>query len=212
MGSGDGEVLVVAFDRQSREWLLGDAAQKRWARILASRGNAALPVYGMDEVDDRTKAPTLFVRDGLLVVPDVLCLNPKAGNTWHEVKAKHVPGWYRKRGRWEHGTDWTLVREYEEVERVTGVPVWLIVYEERSPVDGERESALVESGVYLGIRLAEAVTAGEHRPTWPGGTVAPHNRGRRGGGGLLWPRSAMRLLGREPWRQTALAFMDAERA
>ena len=202
MGSRDGEIFRVSFDRTSREWLLGDAAQKRWARILAGRGNAALPVYGMDEVDDRTKAPILFVRDGLLVVPDVLCLNPARGNTWHEVKAKRVPGWYRNRQRWEHGADYSLVREYEEVQRATGLPVWLIVFEERSPVDPLADSALQDGGVFLGIRLVDAIATGEHRPTWPGGTAEPHNRGRRGAGGLLWPRAAMVLL--EPRRQTSL--------
>lgn len=184
----------MAFNRQGREWALGDMAQQRWARILARRGNAALPVYGMDEVDARTKAPVLFALAGLLVVPDVLCLHPTRGNTWHEVKAKSIPGFYRKLQRWEHGTDWSLVAEYQDVQRATGVPVWLIVFEERSPVDDERESPLVPSGLYLGLSLSEAVAAGEHRPTWPGGQAAPSNRGRRGEGGLLWPRSIMRRL------------------
>jgi len=184
----------MSFNRESAEWLFGDAAQKRWARILAERGNAALPVYGMDDVDERTKAPILFVTDGLLVVPDVLCLNPKSGSTWHEVKAKSTPGFYRKHNRWEHGADLALIEEYQEVARVTGVPVWLVVYEERSPVDPDRDSQLAPAGIYLGVSLIDAARLGERRPTWPGGVTNPRNRGRSGKGGLLWPRAAMRVL------------------
>ena len=181
----------MAFDRQSREWLFGDEAQQRWARILAERGNAVLPTYGMIGNGERTKAPLLFVEGGVLVCPDALCLSPKAGNQWHEVKAKSQPSFSRNRRRWEHGADWMLAKEYEEVERQSGTPVWLIVYEERSPVDPGRESAVAVSGKWLGIRLTDAMRLGERRPLWPGGKGDPRNRGRDGMGGLLWPRSPM---------------------
>jgi hypothetical protein len=171
--------------RESAEWLMGDSQQKAWARLMAGRNNVVLPTYGIEEVDDRTKAPVLFVSDGkILVAPDILLL--KEGNgMWHEVKAKSSPSWRRFHPgpRWEHGIDYCHYRDYLEVERKSGSPVWIVIHEAKSPLDTERESKIGGPPLWLVIALSEISKTGEHRPKW--------SCGSRGMGGWLWPRSAM---------------------
>lgn len=185
---------------QSREWLLGDGAQKRWARFVASRGNIVLPTYAMsDEDSSRTKAPVLYAPDGgLLVAPDALVLRNGRGPRWHEVKAKGAPTWRWTQRRWEHGCDWSLVCEYRQVQRQTGSPVFIVVHEELTPEDPARESPLVPADFWLIIPLAKALVRGQRRPTWPGGCKRPRDRGRRGMGGLLWARDEMDRVRLEP--------------
>lgn len=181
----------------TREYKMGRAAEEAWCRFLASVGHAAVPIYGATGVDSSTKAPVMFVRDGLIVCPDVLCLKRDGKSLWHEVKSKHEPGWYRKRGRWEHGIDKSLFDEYRNVQASTGTPVWLIVHEETSPTDPNAASPLLGGSVWLGIPIDVSLLVGEHRPTWPGGKHSSR-RGRRNKGGWLWPRGAMtRLSGPE---------------
>ena len=170
---------------------MGDSAQKAWARVLAKRGNPSLPIYAMSDESAGTKAPILFTQEGLLVTPDVLCLGER--QSWHEVKAKAVPAWFRIRGRWEHGFDYDLVGEYRRVQDVTSIEVWIVVYEESSPADATRDGALEKSGVFLVLSLNDALAAGEHRPHWPGGR-GTGRYGRRGKGGWLVPRDAFIAL------------------
>lgn len=181
---------------ETREWIMGDSAQKAWARRVAASGKVVLPTYGMDNVDPATKAPVLFTRNGLRVAPDMLVMwatDDGAESRWHEVKAKAQPTWrkFRPGPRWEHGIDFALLEEYTQVQGETGSGVWLVVFEEHSPGDPHKSSQLCGPPAWLAITLDDAKQKGELRPDWPGGKLRPRDRGRHGQGGWLWARNDM---------------------
>jgi hypothetical protein len=175
--------------KQSPEWLMGAKQQERWARFVAARGGVVLPTYGMQEVDSSTKAPVLFHRDGLLVVPDLLVLSRVKPSCWHEVKAKSTASWRRMPPgpRWEHGIDFSLLKEYSKVENLSGLMAIIVVHELSSPANLSRESQLTGQEAWLWMTLAECVKNGQRRPKWPGN--GKHSR--KGLGGWLWARSEM---------------------
>ena len=177
----------------SAEYRFGDVAQCAWARRVVAGGGSVLPIYGMKDVAAETKAPVLFSPAGLKVVPDVLVM--RAGTIrWNEVKAKAVPSWRYTHQRWEHGIDYALLTEYAEVEQYTGVPVYLVVFEQRSPADLSTDSVLSGPSLWRWLSLREVRRVGERRHEWPGGKKNPNRRGKRGQGGWLWPVSAMHVM------------------
>lgn len=181
------------------EWAQGDTAQQRWAEKMRERGLCVLPTYAFEDVDKATKAPVMLVPGGIRVTPDLLLLGGRIPEPvlWHEVKSKSAPTWFRNLGRWEHGFDYDLVQEYDSVQVESGCPVWIIVQELSAPIDGATESELVACDLWLCARLATCIEHGQHRVDWPGGRFDPR-RGRRGKGGLLWPRNIMRVLREKP--------------
>jgi hypothetical protein len=184
----------MAVNYQSREWKLGDSAQKRWAESLA-RGCVVVPAYALNPIDTRTKAPMLFRGEGeLLVAPDLLVLS-RTECAWHEVKAKAIPTWrrnHRNGPRWEHGLDFWDFDQYRRVEEESGIAVHIVLFEERSPIDPRAEQReLTGPPMWLSALLQDLESWGEHRPDWPGGANNPANRGRFDQGGWLWPRNRM---------------------
>jgi hypothetical protein len=181
---------------ETREWKMGDGAQKRWAEAQARRGRIVLPVYGFEDNVPETKAPMLIANDGLLVAPDLLLMGGSKGVQWNEVKAKAAPTWRRLAPgpRWEHGCDYSLLIGYEEVQERSAAQVFIVLNETMTPMDLQRESQLVTADIWLYIPLDDAKDFGQHRPDWPGGKQQPKRRGRRGMGGWLWPRDAMKLI------------------
>jgi hypothetical protein len=177
----------------SREWHMGDTAQKRWVRVVAAHGHTVLPTYAMSDAAAATKAPILYAPDNRqLIAPDALVLHPKRSPSWHEVKAKAQPTWRRVDRCWEHGCDYSLFVEYFEVMLQTNAPVLLVVHENLVPSNPFADSPLVPGDVWLLISLIQIGSMGERRTTWPGGARRPWDRGRRGQGGILWPRTEMR--------------------
>ena len=196
----------MAF-QDSREWRLGDNAQRDWAKIMGESGRIAIPVYGAESNALVTKAPMLFFMGGMLVAPDVLVMTP-AKNFWHEVKAKAVPTWRRCHPgpRWEHGIDFALIEEYETVQAESGADVFIIVWEEHSPTGNPRSGEdfrqyLRGDPEWLAISIAAAIKHGEHRKDWPKRNGNPSDLGRNGQGGLLWSRSAMKQIDMNSLRQ-----------
>ena len=184
---------MQAFE-ETKEWLMGDKSQQRWAHIVADRGGVVLPTYGMQEVDATTKAPVLFHKDGILVVPDLLVMSKKNPPRWHEVKAKTCPTWRRfyPGPRWEHGIDYSLMKEYQEVERISGSKVVIVVHESASPVNPKEimvseQDDLKGEEKWLWMSLDKCRAVGQARPKWPGG----NRRSRRNEGGWLWARAEM---------------------
>jgi len=175
---------------ETREWKIGDSAQKKWARMMAKRGHVVLPTYGMVEQDAKCKAPLIFVDTTALVAPDMLLMARMV--QWHEVKAKAVATWrrYPPGPRWEHGIDFSLLEEYQTVAKKSESPVILVIHEEKSPLDDNEESPIDGPPKWLFISLADVFTYGDHRKDWPGGKFKA-DRGRRGKGGWLWPRNKM---------------------
>ena len=184
----------MSYDPASAEAQRGAAAETAAAALIQRRGGVVLPVYSSVANGD-DKAPLVLLPDGTAAVgPDILCWLNHRGY-WIDVKGKTVPTWRRNDPgpRWEHGIDLANFCDYERVGAETGVPVWLLVHEDRSPLDALAESAFVPPGGWLAIALAEARRLGEHRKDWPGGAQAPARRGRRQEGGWLWARKDMRV-------------------
>lgn len=180
-------------DLKSKEWKQGDTSQQRWAEILTAKGNRVLPAYAFEDVVKETKVPMMMKPGGLIVTPDILCLSRK-GITWHEVKSKSIPSWRRcpPGPRWEHGIDFDLIEEYQEVEEITGSEVYIIVHELKSPADPLNESDLILSGKWLVVKLKNVVHYGDRRLDWPKRYGNSSDLGRNGKGGWLWDRSIMR--------------------
>jgi hypothetical protein len=184
----------VTYDPNSPEARMGALAETQAARLLQRRGAAVLPVFSALRNTEETEAPMLYApHAGLAVGPDLLCFRA-GGNVWIDVKGKAVPTWRRVDRRWEHGIDYANFIDYSHVADFTGLPVWLLLREERTPADPMGESELISSVSWLTIHLVDAARVGEHRPDWPGGAANPRRRGRHGQGGWLWPRAQMR-----PW-------------
>jgi hypothetical protein len=180
------------------EWIMGDGAQREWARFVAGTGMVVLPTYVMSDQAAENKAPVLLTAEGTLTAPDLLVTGIQAETRWHEVKAKSRPTWRRcsPGPRWEHGCDWCLAMEYQQVEAETGFSVFIIVHEDASPLDMQKESKLEGPEAWLSIRLEKALKVGQHRTDWPGGRAQPWRRGKRKMGGLLWDRSQMQQVQR----------------
>lgn len=174
---------------ETKEYRIGDSAQRLWAKVMAGRGHLVLPVYDLIDRDPSTKAPIAFLDDGLIVAPDLLVCTG-ANNMWHDVKAKSKPTFRRvpPGPRWEHGIDWAIAKQYQEVELRSGMSMWVIVHELESP-DGDQ--LVQRENAWFGIPISRAFYVGDHRLDWPGGKAQPNRRGKDGQGGLLWGRNAM---------------------
>lgn len=194
MGGGVGEVAMIG----TREWIFGDSIQRQWAALMARRGSLVLPTHELQDNAPGTKAPMLWTWEGLLVSPDLLLFSVDGAHKWHEVKAKATATWHRNCQRWEHGCDFSLLREYSEVQERSGYPVFFVIFEELSPADPVRQFDMrhgrefLQVSRWLVISLAKVLEIGERRESWPGGTARPQARGRKGAGGWLWDRSRMR--------------------
>ena len=171
--------------KDTEEWRIGDIAQRRWCAHLADRGALVLPTHELEDNAPGTKAPMLLAGESLMVAPDALVFYP-GGAMWYEIKAKSRPDKYRIKNRWEHGIDYANAMEYRAVQDRSGLPVVIVLYEERP------------EQIWLRISLNEALSIGDHRPDWPGGKAKPWDRGRDGQGGLLWDRAAMHIYRNGP--------------
>lgn len=184
--------------KSTPDWAMGDEIQKRWAWNMSERGFLIMPVYNLEDVDQERKltiGARLFHSAGKLIAPDILLL--RGGKRfWHEVKAKSQPTWRRcpPGPRWEHGCDLYNANEYRRVEDMSGIPVWIIVHEQNSPLNVSEESELEGPETWLGIHIGKAFEVGDQRPDWPGGKKQPERRGSKGMGGLLWPRNLMNRI------------------
>jgi hypothetical protein len=75
-------------------------------------------------------------------------------SAWLEAKTYAKPDLFRKTGKHRHGIDLRLYYHYKEVEVLTGLPVWLGIWEERGP-NGEIDTPLVEQLSVLGYNDRE---------------------------------------------------------
>lgn len=100
----------------------GKAAETQIARFLLGRGFNILPVY--EKTDDEKKGPQLYTPAGSFIAPDLFVFRG-ADVFWVEAKHKTAFSWHRATARWVTGIDRKHFREYNEVMRLTGWPVWL---------------------------------------------------------------------------------------
>ncbi|MBF0093941.1 MAG: hypothetical protein HQL34_05280 [Alphaproteobacteria bacterium] len=105
----------------------GRTAEETVADILKRRfGCHVVPVY---DYNANNKAPKLHGFPVSYVVPD-LDVSKDGERSWVEVKAKSNSGCpTRVTGQIEHGFAWRLFRQYQEVQRITGTPVYIVILE-----------------------------------------------------------------------------------
>jgi hypothetical protein len=165
------------------------ARLEHWlARWLQERGHTVIPTCDLPALGG--VGPRILVPDGEAVAPDLLVISD-GRPTWIECKAKTQPSWNRARGRWEHGIDLELGEAYLELEKATGVPVWVVVGERAHPGERYSPEPLVLGGRLLAARLPRLWKIGRVQDGWP-------RAGRRG---LLWDRYQMAAWCDQGWRR-----------
>lgn len=113
--------------RQTDEYKRGHKGELIVKRLLIDNGWLVIPSYAYTGEDDN-KAPRLEGTNCFYVIPDLdIC---KAGTRrWIEVKTKTKADFTRITQRLEHGIPLKHYEHYLEVQRETGTPVWIFVYE-----------------------------------------------------------------------------------
>lgn len=149
----------------------GQAGESTIARWFISRGNAVLPVY--EKEIDTGKGPQLFCLDGQFAAPDLLLFSAVAQRIiWIEAKHKSVFSWHRLTGRWTTGIDLRHYKEYRQVEKRTGWPVWLMfLHAKDRDLSRPREPWPCPTGLY-GAKLSDLANCENHRSSkWAKGMV-----------------------------------------
>ncbi len=114
----------------TEEWAKGERGQDRVSELLKKNGwyvidNAAFCGRNGD------KAPRLRGRIRSYVTPDLLIC--KADHSvWLECKTKQTYTVHELTGRKEHGFALRYYRDYLAVQQISGIDVWVCVYEEDS--------------------------------------------------------------------------------
>lgn len=118
----------LSFDQALQHAREHERAVGAW---MVSRGWAILPIY--EGIVGEDKGPRLLAATGSLVVPDLLV--SRGGFTcWVEVKWKARADFTRVTQRPETGIDGRLWLHYLEVQRITGIPVYLLFIQDAERV------------------------------------------------------------------------------
>lgn len=129
------------------EFERGHEGELRIERALMRRHWWVVRSYDYSGSDDN-KAPRMYSlnheREVGLVIPD-LDVSRAGQRYWIEVKVKAKPLHYRKFDRLEHGISRRHYEAYKRVQRESGSPVWIAVYEE------DTGAALIQSLDWLAI-------------------------------------------------------------
>jgi hypothetical protein len=116
-----------AFEAQLTQGQLGETIIANW---LKSRGSWLLPAY--EKEIDTGKGPRLFGAGKQLVTPDFFAF---PSLQFIEAKHKTVFSWHHKTKTWCTGIDLHHYEDYQEVQRNTARPVWLLFLHRRSVPD-----------------------------------------------------------------------------
>jgi hypothetical protein len=122
-------MTLVPF-REREEFKRGRSGEQRVATVLRERGWHVIPSYdyaGEDEHPPRMEGP----QAATYILPDLdVC---KSGDRrWAEVKTKTAPSMGRISGELEHGIPLRHFAHYQAVQRESGSPVYLFIFEEAS--------------------------------------------------------------------------------
>ena len=112
----------------SPEFVRGRAGEMTVAAWLQERGWFVVPSYDYSGQDGK-KPPRLQGLVSGYAIPD-LDIARKGLRIWAEVKVKAGPTYHRITGVFEHGISARLHRHYQEVQDITGTPVWFFILEE----------------------------------------------------------------------------------
>ncbi len=115
----------------TEEWKKGEEGQRIISDFLIGKHGWHL----IDNADfcgrNGDKAPRLYGLESNYVTPDLLI--SKAGRSfWLEVKTKQTYTVHELTGRKEHGFALRYYRDYLAVQKISGIDVWVCVYEEDS--------------------------------------------------------------------------------
>ena len=132
--------VALAHDKFQRQLAFGQIAETDIALWLMHRGGVVLPIYDIEY--DTGKGPRMFLVDRSLVAPDLLVFS-RGSLKWIEAKHKSVFTWHwtsARKGKsevecWQTGIDQHHYRQYLEVEKVSGVPIWLLFFHITSTPD-----------------------------------------------------------------------------
>ena len=114
--------------RETSVFKRGSAGERLVAALLQSRGWFILPAYDYSGEGGNT-APRLQGELAGYVAPDILAArNGKC--IWVEVKTKEHADYTRVTDRMEHGFSLRHLEAYRGIQEITGIPVWLAIYEE----------------------------------------------------------------------------------
>jgi len=101
------------------------------------------------------RAPVARSKSEVLVMPDMFIC--KDGLSWlGEVKTKKSAGWRKDRQRFEHGMDYSSYVAYLEVEKQTGLEVYVYVF--------ELDTLEVQ---YIPLRAIDPVLSRDEKVFWP---------------------------------------------
>lgn len=119
---------MLTFEQYLAMGQEGETVISRW---LMRRGNHVLPAY--DPKGDNHKGPRMFAPDGGgLVIPDIMGF--RLGRSfWVEAKTKTGFDWHRKSGSWTTGLDVRHFRDYEKIQKVSGLDVWVMFLQNGKP-------------------------------------------------------------------------------
>ncbi len=102
----------------------GSEAEEEVFSLLNGLGFSLIPKYRYSEQGKGPKTPSLFTPDRRIVTPDIEAFAPM--RAWIEVKRKALMAKYPRTGFARR-----LFRDYKEVQRVTGAPVFVVFRDEK---------------------------------------------------------------------------------
>lgn len=112
---------------QTPEYLKGSAGEQLVKRLLQEHGWLIIPSYAYTGPGE-DKAPRMEGMNTYFVIPDLDAC--KVGTRrWIEVKTKAKADFTHITQRFEHGIPLRHYHHYFEVQKASGCPVWLFVYE-----------------------------------------------------------------------------------
>lgn len=167
----------------------GRIAESRIATWLLRRGAHVLPAYEIEI--PRFKGPQFYSSTGSYASPDLLVFAAD-GMLWVEAKHKSVFSWHRLTQRWTTGIDLHHYEQYQEVARLSGLPVWLLfLHSDSAPHVRDLEAGCppeCPTGLF-GNELSILVRRENHRAQ---PLINGSGHGRTGM--VYWARDSLRLL------------------
>jgi Holliday junction resolvase len=112
-------------DTESSHYERGSIGEQNVGVFLKRNGWAVLPAHECNPGN----AALLQGADDSFVLPDLLSFNSRQ-RIWAESKVKEKSQLYRKRNEYRHCIDEYNYKEYLAVQSLTGIPVWVFIYEE----------------------------------------------------------------------------------
>lgn len=120
--------MTSAF-RDRPEFKRGRTGEQIIAEQVRARGWHVIPSYDYNGEDDHAPRMEGPVRAVQYILPD-LDVCRRGDRRWAEIKTKHAASMGRISGELEHGIPLRHLRNYQAVQRESGAPVWLFIYEE----------------------------------------------------------------------------------